>query len=73
MIVFDIDSRSALPCVFVSHFHPYFVRLAPVACRVSVYISLLPLLVYQILGHLFVSTLLDTYEASRAWGLYVPK
>ena len=37
--VFDIDSQSALPCVFDSHYRPYFVRLAPFACRVLVHIS----------------------------------
>ena len=30
--MFDIDSRSALPCVFVSHYRPYCVCLPLVAC-----------------------------------------
>ena len=32
MTVFDRDSRATLPCVFVSNYRPYFVRLPPVAC-----------------------------------------
>ena len=39
MTVFDIDPRSALPCVFDSHYRPYFVRLASFGCRVLVHIS----------------------------------
>ena len=39
MTVFDIESRSALPCVLDSHYHPYVVRLAAFACRVLVHIS----------------------------------
>ena len=33
------SSRSALLCVFHSDYRPYFVRLAPFACRVLVHIS----------------------------------
>ena len=35
MTVFDIDLRSARPCVFLSHFRPYFVRLPPAGCVLS--------------------------------------
>ena len=59
MTVFDIDSRSALPCVFDSHYRPNFVCLAPFACQVLVHISSPPLLVKQVLVHLLASTRLD--------------